>query len=328
MLWRQPLCVYHERVWYNCGLVSAYHPVSAVSPASDQPPQPSFIALHLWLADTPWRLSGGWLLFAGLIAAAGWQTLYTALVSTLLALVLAEVLWGALWSQLVPIHAWPLHHARRRPRLPYVQPGSPAARLLGWPVPGPAAAIARAGLPLLAMAVLLAILVGRTAVLASIGVLLVVLLAMAAQRARLVSLVGWLQALVQVAAPYMLGVALAGPWPNGASGARLVLLGFGYTLLARALIFVALARDPGSVKTDLSVSFHRLLLAAAGTTLVTAVLLFGQQYLAAGLVVLLAAAPLLILGAGNDLVQTQRTAQPWLLALVLVSAAAVGTGIG
>lgn len=315
-------------MWYNCALVSAQQPVSAASSASDQPEQPSFIALHLWLADSPWRLSGGWLLLVGLLAAAGWQAVEQPLLPILLALALAEVLWGALWSQLVPAHAWPLHQARRRPALPYVQPGSPAARLLGWPGPGPAAAIARAGLPLLALTALLAIPAGRPALLASGSVLLVVLLAMAAQRAGLSGLVGWLQALVQVTAPFMLGVALAGPWSAGAAGARLALLGLGYTLLARALISAGTTSGgPGSAETPVGRPW-RLLLAAAGTALVAAVLLFSRQPVAAGLVALLAAAPLLTLSAEYWAARTQRTAQPWLLALVLVSALAVGTGIG
>lgn len=302
--------------------------MAAASSASDQPQQPSFIALHLWLADSPWRLSGGWLLLAGLLAAAGPLVLRQPLLPILLALALAEVLWGALWSQLVPAHAWPLHQARRRPALPYVQPGSPAARLLGWPGPGPAAAIARAGLPLLGLMALLAIPAGRPALVASGGVTLIVLLAMAAQRAGLMGLVAWLQALVQATAPFMLGVVLAGSWPAGLAGACLALLGVGYTLLARALIVAGPAPNRDNSAGTPTGSAARLLLAAAGTALVAAVLLVSRQPLAAGAVALLAVAPLLTLSATHNLAKSQHTAQAWLLALVLVSALALGTGIG
>lgn len=288
----------------------------AASSAPDQPEQPSFVALRLWLADSPWRLSGGWLLLAGWLAAGGVPTGQPWL-PLVLALVLAEVVWGALWSQLVPSHAWPLHQARRRPGLPYVQPGSPAARLLGWPDPGPAAAIVRAGLPLVALALLLGLAIGWPALLASGLVVLIVLLAMAAQRAGLAGMTGWLQALVQAALPCALGVSLAGPWPVGPHGAWLAGLALGFTLLARALI---------SGRSQAAGDAQRLLVAAAGAAAVVAVLLLNGQPVAAGLAGLLAAAPLLMLARPTD--RTARAAQPWLLALLLVSALALGTGIG
>jgi len=290
----------------------------AAAAATDQPEHESFVALRLWLAGSPWRLSGGWLLLAGLVAAAGQQVWSGPWLAVLLALALTEVVWGALWWQLASPQAWPLHGASRRPALPYIQPDSPAGRLLGWPRPGAAAAVAKAGLPLAALALLLALAINRLALPLTGLVLLAVLLAMAAQRARLAGLLGWLQALVQIALPFALGLSLAGAWPPEPQGAFLLGLGLGYTLLARALIS-ALPETP-------TARMLHLLIAAAGLAAILAVLLAARLPLAAGVVGLLAVAPLLLLARSDG--RPSRSAQPWLLAVVLLSAAAVGLGIG
>jgi hypothetical protein len=236
----------------------------------------------------------------------------------LLALALTEVVWGALWWQLTPFQAWPLHRARRRPALPYVQPESPAGRLLGWPQPGAAAAMARAGLPLAALALLLALPVSRLALLLTGLVLLAVLVGMAAQQAGLSGLAGWLQALVQTALPFVLGVSLAGPWPGAPQIAFLVGLGLGYTLLARSLV-------PPSQQTPTGRMLN-LLIAAAGFAAILAVLLAARLPLATGAVGLLAVAPLLLLARMDG--SPARAVQPWLLAGVMLSAAAIGFGVG
>jgi hypothetical protein len=284
----------------------------------DQPEHEPFVSLRLWLAGTPWRLSGGWLLLAGLLAAAGQQAWRGPWLPVLLALALAEVVWGALWWQIVPTRAWPLHRARGRPALPYVQPASPAGRLMGWPEPGAAAAVARAGLPLAGLAVVLALPIGRVAVALTGAVLLAVLLGMTARQAGLTGLAGWLQALVQVALPFALGVSLLGQWPPAPQGAFLLGLGLGYTLLARSLV--------QSSQQTVNGPLVHLLFAGGGFAAILAVLLATGQSLAAGVVGLLAVAPLLLL-ARSDGSQT-RVAQPWLLAAVIVSSAAIGFGIG
>ncbi len=290
----------------------------AAAAATDQAEHESFVALRLWLAGSPWRLSGGWLLLAGLMAAAGQQVWSGPWLAVLLALALTEVVWGALWWQLASPQAWPLHGARHRPALPYIQPDSPAGRLLGWPKPGAAAAVARAGLPLAALALLLALAINRLALFLTGLALLAVLLGMAAQRARLGGLLGWLQAMVQIALPFALGVSLAGAWPPEPQGAFLVGLVLGYTLLARALVST-LPETP-------TAPMLRLLIAAAGLAAILAVLLAARLPLAAGVVGLLAVAPLLLLARSDG--RPSRSAQPWLLAVVLLSAAAVGLGIG
>jgi hypothetical protein len=263
-------------------------------------------------------LSGGWLLVAGLVAAAGQDAWRRPFLPALLALVLAEVLWGGLWWQLVPSHDWPLHRARRRPALPYVQPASPAGRLLGWPEPGAAAAVLRAGLPLTALAALLAVSIGAQALALTGAVLLIVLLAMAARQAGLVGLTGWLFVLVTATLPFALGVFLRGQWPPAPQGAFLLGLGLGFSLLARSLA-------PGAIDTPGS-RLGRLLVAAGGFVAVIAVFLAGGRLLAAGAVGLLAVAPLLILARADG--REPAAAQPWMLATVLVSSAGLGFGIG
>jgi hypothetical protein len=284
----------------------------------DQSEHEPFVSLRLWLAGTPWRLSGGWLLLAGLIAAAGQQAWRGPWLPVLLALALAEVIWGALWWQIVPTRTWPLHRARRRPALPYIQPASPAGRLLGWPEPGAAAAVARAGLPLAGLAVVLALPIGQVAVALTGAVLLAVLLGMTARQAGLTGLAGWLQAVVQVALPFALGVSLLGQWPPAPQGAFLLGLGLGYTLLARSLV-------QSSQRTVNGPLVH-LLFAGGGFAAILAVLLVTGQSLAAGVVGLLAVAPLLLLARSDG--SQARVAQPWLLATVIVSSAAIGFGLG
>lgn len=296
--------------------MSEHYPLPASIAAADPAEQESFVALRLWLAGSPWRLNGGWLLLAGLTAAAGHDTWRASWIPLLLALALAGVVWSALWWQLTPAYAWPLHQARRRPALPYIQPDSSAGRLLGWPAPGAAAAMTRAGLPLAGLALLLALPVNRLAVLLTGLVLAAVLLGMAAQRAHLSALAAWLQVLVQVTLPFVLGASLAGQWPDGAQGVYVAVLGLGYTLLARSV-----ASAPAAANRVLY-----LLIAAAGLAAILAALLAARLALAAGVVGLLAVAPLLLLARSDQ--PPARAVQPWLLAAVLLSAAAVGLGIG
>jgi hypothetical protein len=292
--------------------------VPAAASAADQAEHEPFVSLRLSFAGSPWRLSGGWLVLAGMLAAQGAGIDRGALLPLLLAVVLAEVLWGALWWQLAPAHAWAHNRARRRPALPYVQPDSPAGRLLGWPEPGPAAAILRTGLPLAGLALLMALPLGPIAVALTGGVLLAVLLAMAARLARLFGLAAWLQTLCQAALPYALGVAVSGPWPAAPHSHYLAGLGLGYILLARALI-------PPPASTPANRLLH-LLLAGAGLAAIVVVLLASGLLLAAGVAGLLGVAPLLLLARLDS--GPARAAQPWALAVVALSAAAIGLGIG
>lgn len=303
--------------------MSIHHPLFDPSPAAAAAGERDvgpLVSLRLWLAGSPWRPSGGWLALAGMVAAAGPALGHGPWLPLLLALALAEMLWGALWWQLVPARRWPLHRAQRRPTLPYIQPASPAGRLLGWPEPGVAAAITRAGAPLAALALLLALAISPLAILLTGAVIALVLLAMVARQAGLSALVGWLYALVVAALPFALGVAMGarGQWPPAPLGPWLLGLALGYSLLARAL-------TPRAGHSSANGS-ARLLIAAAGFVALLITLLASRHMLAAGVVGLLAVAPLLILAQANG--RPPAAAQPWTLAAILVSAAALGFGIG
>lgn len=311
------LCAPCASLWYNDSLVNmppSAPPAPPVS-ATEQP----FVFLRLWLTGSPWRLSGAWMTLAGILAAQVSPTAgQVAPLAALLAVALAEILWSGLWWNLVPAQAWPLYRTARRPQLPYVQPGSPASRLLGWPEAGPAASMLRAGVPLALLTAAVAWVTGHWAAPLSALVLGAVLLGMVARQAQLSLLVVGLQAVVQVAAPFALGVSLRGVWPGGPEGSQLAALGLGYTALAIAVF------TPPDHSLDRRTT--RLLLAGAGYVLILAALLWAKLLLAAGAVGLLAVAPLLVLSRlerGNP-----RGVQPWMLAAVVVSAVALGLGLG
>jgi hypothetical protein len=171
---------------------------------------------------------------------------------------------------------------------------------------------------LAALAVLLALPISRLALLLTGLVFLAVLLGMAAQQAGLKGLSGWLQSLVQLALPFVLGVSLAGSWPPAPQGVLLMGLCAGYILLARSLVTWP-QQTPASHALN-------LLIAGAGFAAILGVLLAARLPLAAGAVGLLAVAPLLLLSRldGNP----ARSAQPWLLSATMLSASALGFGIG
>jgi len=271
----------------------------------------------LWLAGSPWRLGGAWSLLAGLLASgAAWPALRGQWLAVLLAFFLSEVVWGALWSNLTALDGWPLQQARRRPLLPYVQPGSPAARLLGWPEPGSSAALLRAGLPLALLAVLLAAVIGHGAVPLTLAALAAVMLGILLHQAGLRALAGWLEVLVQVTLPFMLGVALSGPWPAEPQSLYVAAVGAGATLLARAVLVKAeTTKWPAAL----------LLLAGAGLALILFALLALQQLIWAALVALLAGTPLWMLAYQHP--RRISNAYPWLIALVLTAALGVGLGL-
>lgn len=256
--------------------------------------------MRVWLADSPWRLTGAWLALAGLVASAGLRVLEQPVLTVLLAVLLADPIWGALWVQTTGFA--PLDR-EQRPNLPYGTPGSPAARVAGW----------YRHLPVLVLAAVGAWLLSPAALILTAVVWLLALVGAAARQANFSGWVGWLQALVQVTLPFALGVTLAGPWPGGTAGLLLAGLAFGLTLLGRACHPASAEDSPGSV----------LFLAGLGSMLIAAVMLVAGQFLLVGIVVLLAAGPLLILSRST---RNGRAVQFWWWLLAL--AASVGLGLG
>jgi hypothetical protein len=119
------------------------------------------INAQFWFSQFPLRPTAAWAAVAALLATGsttfgltlGWRELA-------LLLLLVDPLWGALWRlaagrlELLPLRE---RDVPQQVWLPYLQPGSPAARLLGWDDRGVLHLIMRVALPtsLLAIAVAL-----------------------------------------------------------------------------------------------------------------------------------------------------------------------------
>ncbi len=264
------------------------------------------------------------MVLAGLVAFAGKEALALPWLPLALALVLAELLWMALWMQVVPPRPWPGRLAHRRPALPYVAPGSPAARLLGWQQPGTLAAIVRGGVPLVLLALLIAYLLGSIAVALTAIAIVLAVLGTIARRAGLIGLTHWLHALLIAGPPIALGVSLAGAWPVLPEGLWLAGLALGAFFLARAA--VETPHLPLEAAVAGSGGLRLILIAGAGVVALASVMLFAQKPLALGVIVLLAAAPLLTLARPTR--RGHGAFQAWCLLLVLFAAAAIGLGVG
>lgn len=123
---------------------------------------------QIWLSAFPWRPTAGWaalaaLLSTGLLAqpeVLNWQTLA-------LLLVLVDLLWGGIWrlaagrQEMLPLHT---QVVPQRVWLPYLQPDSPAQKLLGWDSSGVLPLLFRVALPSIALALALASVLGVIAV--------------------------------------------------------------------------------------------------------------------------------------------------------------------
>lgn len=163
---------------------------------------------RFWLERTPWRVAGGWSLLAGLLAGGlvqqpeRWDWVLIALL-----FVLVDLLWGSIWGALtIPASLPRVTALARRSRfwLPYLQPGSPASRLLGMDGPGILPVIARIALPSMLLALLVAALFDGI-ILGLTGAVL------------LVGLAGWIHryvAFIPLSALHSL-VAVLFPWMVG-----------------------------------------------------------------------------------------------------------------
>ena len=291
--------------------------------AADPLREGSFVALRVWLSGSPWRLTGGWMVLAGLVATTGLDVREQPLLPLALALTLAELLWMALWMQLVAPNQWPGRVLLRRPALPYIAPGSPAARLLGWQQPGTLAAIVRGGLPLVALSLLLAYVVSPAALLLTAGAMGMVILGVVAKRAGLAGLAYWLHALLIAGLPIALAISLTDQWPVAPKSLWLGGLAIGAILLTRVAVEI---RDFPVDRARSGSSLRLILLMVAGVGALAGVMLFEQKPLALGMIVLLAAAPMLTLARPDR--AAHGAFQAWCLILVLVAAAAIGLGLG
>lgn len=172
---------------------------------------------RVWVELSPWRLSAGWSLLAAALAA-GIGDVAAALSPQVLVLLflLVDPLWGSIWGSLTTPGALPhLRQTVQRQRLwlPYLTPGSPAARLFGTDGPGLLAILFRAGLPGTVLALLVAFSLGTAAVWATVAVLVLAIGGWLHREVELVP-VPVLHSLAAVALPWVLGLIVFGrdPW--------------------------------------------------------------------------------------------------------------------
>ena len=185
-------------------------PISATSSSA-------LLDARFWPELSPWRVSAAWSLAAAALAAGIGDVGRTVPLQTLILLfLLVDPLWGNIWGGLATPEALPRIRftvAQRRPRLPYLALGSPAARVLGMHGSGVLSILARAWLPGVAVAFAAAFAIGMSAVWAT---LIVLGLALSAWLQRHVALIpaSVLHSLAVVAAPWFMGLTLFGldPW--------------------------------------------------------------------------------------------------------------------
>ena len=169
---------------------------------------------RLWLELSPWRISAAWSLAAAVLAAGIGDVSRTVSPQMLVLLfLLVDPLWGNMWGGLATPEALPriqysmLH---RRPWLPYLTMGSPAARLFGMHGPGVLSILARAWLPGVLATFVAAFAIGMPAVWATLVVLGIAVIGWLQRHVALIS-ASVLHSLVVVAAPWVLGMMLFGP---------------------------------------------------------------------------------------------------------------------
>ena len=169
---------------------------------------------RLWLELSPWRISAAWSLAAAVLAAGIGDVSRTVSPQMLVLLfLLVDPLWGNMWGGLATPEALPriqysmLH---RRPWLPYLTMGSPAARLFGMHGPGVLSILARAWLPGVLATFVAAFAIGMPAVWATLVVLGIAVMGWLQRHVALIS-ASVLHSLVVVAAPWALGMMLFGP---------------------------------------------------------------------------------------------------------------------
>jgi hypothetical protein len=191
-------------------------------------------SLRVHISPVIWRIGPAWVVLAAAWHGrpAAWSSVFLVQLAT--AAILADSIWGAFWNVLRhdPGAAPMTGRERQKPlRLPYATPRAPAARLARWLSDEAQPGQALQGWPLaLMLSGLLALPLGRSALMLTAAVVLVSLLGLAWVR-RGHPAPASLQALMMVTIPWLLGQSLVGPmttwtWPLVA----------GFTLLVWGLV--------------------------------------------------------------------------------------------
>lgn len=177
-------------------------------------PPSATLNAQFWLQAVPWRPTAGWAVVAGLLAVGSldnlagfdWPRL-------LLVWLLADLFWGSLWrvaggrEHLLPLGK---EVGEARLRLPYLQPGSPAAELLDLDTANSMPYLVRIAAPTLALALLASLALGRAALVGTALLAAITVLGWILRRSLQVS-VPSLHALAVVALPWWLTLAEFGP---------------------------------------------------------------------------------------------------------------------
>lgn len=125
------------------------------------------INAQFWFSQFPLRPTAGWAVIAALLAlGAPTLSLPFRLQELALILLLVDPIWGSIWRlaagrlELLPLRE---QDVARTVWLPYLEPGSPAARLLGWDDTGVMHLIMRVALPSALVALAVALTLGAAA---------------------------------------------------------------------------------------------------------------------------------------------------------------------
>lgn len=267
---------------------------------------------QVWAERSFWRPAAVWAGIAGLLSVGGslnaidWQTLA-------LALLLVDLLWGSIWrlaggrGQLLPLAP---NAARQHFWVPYLRPGSPAARVFSgdhedlWPL------AFRTGVPSVTLALLVAAVLGVEAILLTIAVVTATVIGWTA-RHMVQGVPAVLSGLVSVGLPWLLVMRQMAPASLEMLWAAPIALVMCWVLHHwGALRILADSRDVAA-----------MVLLAAGEIGVIVLLIAMQAPLWLGGIVLLFLPTWLMVVQGRPV---GRRMQPiWLLALLL-SALAMG----
>ncbi len=185
---------------------------------------------QFWLEQFPWRPTAAWAVLATLLAIGfDWPLVRWQWRTIILLLVLADPLWGSIWrlaagrDELLPLQT---KVAPNPIWLPYLKPGSPAARLFDWNYVRAVPLLFRVGMPSLLLALVVAVAVNWAAVWMTSAVFLASVLAWVIRRT-FQSSAHLLHSLVTITLPAFLALAtFPPPDEQTPSAVPLLLIGF------------------------------------------------------------------------------------------------------
>ncbi len=170
------------------------------------------INAQFWLEQLPWRPTAAWTVFAALLAMGTSRLTVLDWRTAVLVLLLADPLWGSIWRLAAGREeTLPLQQGTRAHRiwLPYLLPGSPAARLFDANYARALPLLFRVGFPSLLLASAVALALTPIALWMTVAVFLITVLGWITRRA-LQSSTTFLHSVVTVSLPWLLVLTLFG----------------------------------------------------------------------------------------------------------------------